>query len=61
MFQGYLQSYHNFIKNLDKINNMVGIQDFKNTVKIKYKNLFNSNKTIGIHFRLGDYIYDLFY
>jgi hypothetical protein len=55
LFYGYFQSYNNFIKNLDNINNLIGIQDFQNKVKDKYKKLFNNSKTLGVHFRLGDY------
>jgi hypothetical protein len=56
MFNGYFQSKHNFIKNMKKINDIIGIDKIKLQTKEKYKNLFNNNdKIIAIHFRIGDY------
>ena len=55
MFNGYLQSKNNFIKNLKKINTILDIEKFKLQIKKKYKSLFNHDEIIAIHFRLGDY------
>ena len=54
MFNGYLQSYHNFIDNIDIINNMLDIASQKDLIKKKYSDLVDTNM-VAIHFRLGDY------
>lgn len=56
-FHRYLQSKHNFIHNLDKINEIIGIHELKKNIKTKYSYLFDSDNILGIHFRLGDYKY----
>jgi len=55
MFNGYLQSKNNFIKNLQKINIILGIEELKLQIKNKYINLFDNAEIIAVHFRLGDY------
>ena len=52
----YYQNYSNFIEYIPKINNILGIKEQRNLVKLKYTQLFTNNKKkLGIHFRLGDY------
>ena len=56
MFHGYFQSYHNFLHNKDKINDIIGVNHFQNNTKHMYPHIFEDGKEIvGIHFRLGDY------
>lgn len=55
-FEGYFQNINNFLKNLENINNILNINEFKSLYKNKNLDLFK-NSTIGIHFRLGDYKY----
>lgn len=54
MFNGYFQSYNNFIDNLHEINDILKIREQQDEIKKKYFLFFNK-PTIGIHFRLGDY------
>ena len=55
MFDGYFQSYHNFIDNYKEINKILCIEEQKQIVKNKYMKYFDKKQNIAIHFRLGDY------
>ena len=54
IFKGYFQSYYNFSDQFKNINTLLDIEGQKQTIKEKYKDLFDK-KNIGIHFRMGDY------
>ena len=51
---GFFQSDKYFKKHYDKINNLLNIEIKKNNIRNKYNEYF-TKKTIGIHFRIGDY------
>jgi len=51
---GFFQSDKYFKKHYDKINNLLNIKIKKNNIRNKYNEYFNK-KTVGIHFRIGDY------
>lgn len=54
--RGYSQNYHNFYEHINIINFMLGIDERRKYIKIKYWFLFrNVKKILGIHFRIGDY------
>jgi hypothetical protein len=54
--EGFFQCYKYFEENIDKIYEMVQLENIKNTIKNKYIHYFNSsNYKISMHFRLGDY------
>ena len=50
-FMGYFQSYKYFNHNIDKIENILKFNDIKN----QYKNNYDYNNTVSLHFRIGDY------
>lgn len=53
---GYFQCYKYFEENIDKIFDMIQLENIKNTIKNKYNHYFiSSNYRISMHFRLGDY------
>jgi len=56
MLHGYFQSYKYFEKNFNAIYNIIGIENMKKKI---HKKMFISNsffdKTISVHFRIGDY------
>ena len=52
IFLGYFQSYKFFQNNLDKILDLLKF----NEIKKQYKNNYNYESTISLHFRIGDYI-----
>jgi len=51
---GYYQSHKYFEHNIDKIKEIIGINEKINNVLIKYPE-YTVNKTIVIHHRIGDY------
>jgi|TARA_Y100000389_G_scaffold202035_1_gene246299 hypothetical protein len=53
---GFFQSYKYFEENYNEIIELLNIKKLQNNLKIEYNYIF-SKKTIGIHFRLGDYIF----
>jgi hypothetical protein len=55
MFDGYFQSYYNFIDNYKEINSILNIEKFKNDTRDTYYEYLNGKRNIAIHFRLGDY------
>ena len=52
MFFGYFQSYKYFQNNLDKILDLLKLNDIKD----KYKNNYDYENIVSLHFRIGDYI-----
>lgn len=53
--EGYFQSPKYFEHNINKIRRIIGIDEHINNVLIKYPE-YTVNKTISIHYRMGDYI-----
>ena len=53
IFLGYFQSYKYFQNNLDKILDLLKLNDMKN----KYGNNYDYDNTVSLHFRIGDYIH----
>ena len=51
---GCFQSEKYFIKNYDKIMELLKIKDFKKNINNKFSDIF-VNKTISLHFRLGNF------
>jgi hypothetical protein len=54
LLKGYFQSYKYFEHNINKIRRIIGIDEHINNVLIKYPK-YTINKTISIHYRMGDY------
>ena len=54
LLEGYYQSPKYFEKNINKIRRIIGIDDHINKVLVKYPE-YTTNKTISIHYRMGDY------
>ena len=54
-FLGYFQSYKYFKENEEKILKLIKVDKEMENIKIKYKNMCNFEKTISMHFRIGDY------
>jgi len=57
---GYFQSYKYFEKHINSINNLIKLDEQRNSIVSEYTHYFknNTNKcfsTISIHFRVGDY------
>ncbi len=57
---GYFQSYKYFEKHINYINNLIKLDEQRNSIVSRHPNYFtnNTNKcfsTISIHFRVGDY------
>jgi len=56
LLNGYFQSYKYFVNNYETICELIQLDKMKNKVMPIYNNLINNtNTTISIHFRLGDY------
>ena len=55
VLEGYFQSHKYFEKNINKIRRIIGIDEHINKVLTKYPE-YTINKTITIHYRMGDYI-----
>jgi hypothetical protein len=55
VLEGYFQSHKYFEKNINKIRRIIGIDEHINKVLIKYPE-YTNNKTITIHYRMGDYV-----
>ena len=56
LLDGYFQSYKYFVNNYETICELIQLYEIKNKVIPIYNNLItNTNTTISIHFRLGDY------
>jgi hypothetical protein len=53
--EGYFQSYKYFEHNINKIRRIIGIDEHINNVLTKYPE-YTVNKTISVHYRMGDYI-----
>ena len=56
ILNGYFQSHKYFENNYDKIKEIMNLQNKIDDVKNENKELFKK-KTIGLHFRLGDYLH----
>ena len=54
LLDGYFQSYKYFEHNINKIRRIIGIDEKINNVLIKYPE-YTVNKTISVHYRMGDY------
>ncbi len=54
LLEGYFQSYKYFEHNISKIRRIIGIDEKINNVLTKYPE-YSNNKTISIHYRMGDY------
>jgi hypothetical protein len=54
-FFGYFQSYKYFEEKKDDIFKLIKLQNQKQTIKDKYKDSYNFDNTISLHFRIGDY------
>lgn len=54
LLDGYFQSHKYFEHNINKIRRIIGIDDHINKVLTKYPE-YTNNKTITIHYRMGDY------
>ena len=54
LLDGYFQSPKYFEHNINKIRRIIGIDEKINNVLIKYPE-YTNNKTITIHYRMGDY------
>jgi hypothetical protein len=55
LLDGYFQSYKYFEHNINKIRRIIGIDEKINNVLTKYPE-YTVNKTISIHYRMGDYL-----
>ena len=55
LIQGCFQSYKYFQHNVNKIKEIIGIDAKINEVLLKYPE-YTINKTISIHYRMGDYV-----
>ena len=55
LLDGYFQSHKYFEHNINKIRRIIGIDEKINNVLIKYPE-YTVNKTISIHYRMGDYL-----
>jgi hypothetical protein len=55
LLEGYFQSHKYFEHNINKIRRIIGIDEKINNVLIKYPE-YTVNKTISIHYRMGDYL-----
>ena len=55
LLDGYFQSYKYFKHNINKIKEIIGIDEKINNVLIKYPE-YTVNKTISVHYRMGDYL-----
>jgi hypothetical protein len=56
LLDGYFQSYKYFIDYYENICELINLDEMKNNLIPIYNNLItNSNKSISVHFRLGDY------
>ena len=55
LLDGYFQSYKYFEHNIDKIKKIIRIDEKINDVLLKYPE-YNVNKTISVHYRMGDYL-----
>ena len=56
IIKGYFQSPKYFESNYQYIINLIDLDKLKQEIKEKYKEYFNNNKIISLHFRIGDYI-----
>ncbi len=54
LLDGYFQSYKYFEHNINKIRRIIGIDEKINNVLKKYPE-YTVNKTISVHYRMGDY------
>ena len=54
LLDGYFQSHKYFEHNINKIRRIIGIDEHINKVLAKYPE-YTNNKTITIHYRMGDY------
>lgn len=54
-FNGYFQSYKYFIDKQSQICKLINLDIQTNRVREKYKELYDFENTISLHFRLGDY------
>jgi hypothetical protein len=55
LLKGYFQSHKYFEHNINKIRRIIGIDEHINNVLTKYP-VYTINKTISVHYRMGDYI-----
>ena len=55
LLDGYFQSHKYFEHNINKIRRIIGIDEKINNVLTKYPE-YTVNKTISIHYRMGDYL-----
>lgn len=55
LLDGYFQSHKYFEHNINKIRRIIGIDDHINKALAKYPE-YTINKTISIHYRMGDYV-----
>ena len=55
LLKGYFQSYKYFEHNINKIRRIIGIDEHINKVLTEYP-VYTINKTISVHYRMGDYI-----
>ena len=55
LLDGYFQSHKYFEHNINKIRRIIGIDEKINNVLTKYPD-YTVNKTISIHYRMGDYL-----
>ena len=55
LLDGYFQSHKYFEHNINKIRRIIGIDEKINNVLTKYPE-YTVNKTISIHYRIGDYL-----
>jgi hypothetical protein len=56
LLNGNFQSHKYFEHNINKIKEIIGIDEKINNVLIKYPE-YTINKTISVHYRMGDYLY----
>jgi hypothetical protein len=54
VLDGYFQSHKYFQHNINKIRRIIGIDEKINSVLTKYPE-YTANKTITVHYRMGDY------
>jgi hypothetical protein len=55
LLKGYFQSHKYFEHNINKIRRIIGIDEHINKVLTEYPE-YTINKTISVHYRMGDYI-----
>ena len=55
VLNGYFQSYKYFEENYTQIHKLLKLNEMQTNMKYMYKDIYDFNNTISLHFRYGDY------